>query len=198
MILNGKNTRLRPALPSDREKIFLWLTKSDLTPSFIGKPDFPDSPIPSWEEFIRDYTTNFFSPSGNKKGRNFIILSERIEVGTVGYDLFNQEKNTVALDIWLRSKKYCGRNYGVDALQTLCIHLSQKYRIKNFYISPSLRNIRAISCYKKAGFTTMKMDQYQAKQKFGVDVFDYDDNVVMKKFISYHGMQPTPPTPRRG
>jgi RimJ/RimL family protein N-acetyltransferase len=52
-----------------------------------------------------------------------------------------------------------------------------------FYIAPSLRNPRAIKAYEKAGFKKLKMNRSKAAKKFGVDIFDYNDNVVMKKTL---------------
>ncbi|MFC1649962.1 GNAT family N-acetyltransferase [Candidatus Latescibacterota bacterium] len=181
MIISGIHIKLRSARLSDRRKIFLWLTKSDLTPSMMGFPNYPDTQIPVWKEFCQDYNISFFNSSGDKKGRNFIILSNNTEIGTVGYDLFNENKSRVLLDIWLRAEKYCGLGYGSDALVTLCNYLHQRYGIKIFYISPSSRNKRAISAYYKSGFKKILMSRNKAKKEFGVNIFDYSDNVVLKK-----------------
>ncbi|MFH1260220.1 MAG: GNAT family N-acetyltransferase [Elusimicrobiota bacterium] len=181
MIISGNNIKLKPAKLSDRKNIYLWLAKSDLTPSMMGLPIYPYNPVPTWREFCKDYNKSFFSGYGNKKGRNFIIFVQDFEIGTLGYDLMNIDKKIVLLDIWLRAEKYCGLGYGSDALITLCNYLNQKYGIKDFYISPSFRNKRAIAAYTKSGFKKIQMKQTDAKRKFGVDIFDYNDNIVMKK-----------------
>jgi hypothetical protein len=103
MIIHGRTAALRPADESDREKVFAWLTRSDLTRSMMGPPDYPDHPVPSREEFCRDYTSSFFDASGDGRGRVYIILVDGEEVGTVGHDLLDREKNTVVLDIWMRT-----------------------------------------------------------------------------------------------
>ena len=46
MIILETQIKLRPAKISDRRKIYLWLTKSDLTPSMMGVPNYPDAQIP--------------------------------------------------------------------------------------------------------------------------------------------------------
>jgi RimJ/RimL family protein N-acetyltransferase len=104
-------------------------------------------------------------------------------VGTLCYDLLNIKKKWVLLDIWLKNEKYCGKGYGSESLKLLCTHLYNKLNIVNFYIAPSLRNYRAIKSYKKAGFKKLKMKRTEAKKKFGIDIFDYNDNVVMKKVL---------------
>lgn len=60
-IFQGHNISLRPAAPEDRQSVFEWLCKSDLTLCMLGPPDFPDNPVPEWEEFNRDYQNHFFS-----------------------------------------------------------------------------------------------------------------------------------------
>lgn len=183
MIINGTKIKLRPAVLSERRMIYEWLAKLDLTASFMGPPDYPDSPIPALKEFCQDYTDNFFDPAGNRSGRNFIIIVNNIRVGTVGYDLFDEKKRRVVLDIWMRSEKYCAKGYGTDALLTICEYLNNEYGIKEFYISPSARNKRAIAAYRKAGFKPVQMYRVEAKKEFGLDIYDYHDNIILRKNI---------------
>lgn len=172
---------LRKAVLADRPILYEWMAKSNLTESMLGKPNYPDAPIPSFNEFINDFSDNFFTDDINNSGKCFIILDQNHEVGTLCYDLMNIKKKWVLLDIWLRDEKYCGKGYGSEALKLLCFYLYNKYKIINYYIAPSIRNSRAIKSYQKAGFNKLKMNRAEAKFKFGADIFDYNDNVVMKK-----------------
>lgn len=147
----------------------------------MGLPKYPDAPIPSWKEFRAEYRVSLFNASGSRTGRNFIILAGGTEVGTVGYDLFDGRKRRVVLDIWLRAERFCGHGYGPDALEALCDFLRREYGIEHFYISPSARNGRAIAAYRKAGFKRIRMSRAAAMKEFGVDIFDYADNTVMKR-----------------
>lgn len=184
-MISGARTRLRPARMTERKKVYLWMAHSDVTPSMMGPPDYPDHPVPRWEEFCRDYTEDFFQASGDGKGRNFIIVADGVEVGTVGYDLCDREKSIAVLDIWLRAEKYCGQGYGTDALNALCRHLSEEYGIRRLFISPSSRNRRAVAAYAKAGFRRMFMSEQELQEEFGrgVSILDYRDNIVMKKVM---------------
>ena len=183
MVIKGSKIKLRPTVLSERRLIYAWLAKSDLTPSFMGPPNYPDSHIPTLKEFCQDYKESFFSSVGNKSGRNFIIIANNIRVGTIGYDLFDDRKLRVVLDIWMRSERFCGKGYGSDALTTICDFLNKRYGIKDFYISPSSRNKRAIAAYRKAGFRPIKMSRSVAKNEFGVDIYDLHDNIVMRKIL---------------
>jgi len=182
MKLKGNRIELHAARESDRKKIFNWLSRSDLTEWMMGVPNFPDLPPSSWMDFCQDYTPSFFNPSGDGQGRQFIILFQGKEVGTIGYDLLDQIKNRVVVDIWMRAQKYCGHGYGPDALSTLCRYIHGTFGIKTFIISPSARNKRAIAAYQKAGFILKSvMNRAQQEEEFGFS--EYDDNVLMIKVM---------------
>ncbi len=178
----AKRIELRPANKEDRKKIYTWLAGSDITSSMLGPPDYPDHSIPTWEEFCDEYTVSFFTNSGDGKGRNYIIMVNDEDVGTVGYDLLDKKKNRVVLDIWMRSAKYCGHGYGSDALIAICGYIRDEYGITNFLISPSARNKRAIGAYKRAGFEYVKLlNKAEQIKIFGQP--EYDDNILMIKSL---------------
>ncbi|MGC9365644.1 MAG: GNAT family N-acetyltransferase [bacterium] len=184
MIIKGNKIELKSAKESDGEKIYTWLTQSNLTPPMMGLPNYPDHPIPSWEEFCKDYTFSFFNISGDGKGRNYIIVVDSEEIGTIGYDLLDKQNGRVIMDLWIRSEKYYGHSYGSDALNTLCNYIHKNYGIKNFIISPSSRNKRAIAAYKKAEFRYIKfLNKEEQKKEFKLS--EYDDIILMiKKLIT--------------
>ena len=180
MNISGHRIELRPAQESDRKKIYIWLTKSNLTSSMMGQPDYPDQPIPSWEEFCEDYTISFFNDSGDGKGRNYIIIVTDEEIGTIGYDLLDKNKDRVLLDIWMSAEKYCGYGYGSDALNTICGFIHKIYGITNFIITPSARNKRAIAAYIKSGFKySSEISKEEQQKEFGK--VEYDDTIIMIK-----------------
>jgi len=178
----GKKIELKPAQESDRKKIYTWLTQSNLTSSMMGPLDYSDHPIPSWEEFCEDYTLSFFNASGDGKGRNYIIVVNNEEIGTIGYDLLDKNKSQVVLDIWMRDEKYCSLGYGSDALKTLFNYIHKTYNISKFIISPSARNKRAIAAYKKAGFEYVRIiNKEEQEREFGKS--EFDDNIIMIKTL---------------
>ena len=103
---------LRPALASDRRHIYEWLAESDVTPSMMGPPDYPDHPVPTWEEFCADYLPHYFDDSEPFSGRCFIIVADGQDVGVVCYNAIEEQRRLTELDIWLRSEADCGKNYG--------------------------------------------------------------------------------------
>ncbi len=182
MEIIGNRIVLRPAEERDRKKTYIWLTKSDVTASMMGPPNFTDHPISSWEEYCQEYPLSLFNSSGDGKGRNYIILLDEEEIGTIGYDLLDKKKDRVVLDIWMSAEKYCGQGYGSDALNTLCDYIHTTYGISNFIISPSARNKRAIVAYEKCGFQYVSsLNKEEQESEFGQS--ECDDNILMRKCL---------------
>ena len=73
MEITGNMVVLRPAEERDRKKTYNWLTKSDVTISIMGPPNFPDHPISSWEEYCQEYPLSFFDESGDGKGETILF-----------------------------------------------------------------------------------------------------------------------------
>ncbi len=177
MEIGGQVVRLRPAVIRDRKKIFQWLTQSDVTPSMMGPPKYPDHPLPTWEQFKQDYSESFFSVDEGSTGKNYIILARKTQVGTIGYDNLETQAESADLDIWMRAEKFCRLGYGFDAIKILMSHLHLTYGIKTFRVDPSHRNLRAITFYRKSGFVEEKCIN---RSEGG----DYDDTIVMVRNVT--------------
>ncbi len=173
-LLIGDRVRLRPATIQDRKNIFQWLTNSNLTKEMMGPPNFPDSNIPTWKEFINDYLKFYFDGSQPKKGQCFIIEQNRKEIGQINHNKIDTFTNSTDLDIWLSDSKYTGKGYGTEAIKIICNYLNKKFGCKKIIISPSKRNVKAIKSYKKAGFVLT--DRLPEKSEM-----DYVDNVILEK-----------------
>jgi RimJ/RimL family protein N-acetyltransferase len=180
MVLIGTKVMLRKATEADRRNVFEWLAHSDLTPSMMGPPLFPDHKIPTWEEFCQDYRPHYFNDSQTDQGRCFIIVVDGIDIGAICYNLMRFD--TTDIDIWLRSEADCGKGVGSDAIKTLTDHLTREFGIKKISISPSARNQRAIAAYKKAGFELVPQDVYC--QFIKPEEMEYADNVVLVKYYA--------------
>ena len=179
MVQRQVNVLLRPAVASDRRQVYDWLARSDVTPSMMGSPDYPDHPIPSWVEFCADYPPHYFDDSQPQSGRCFIVVAEGQNVGVVCYNAIKDEGRLTELDIWLRAEAYCGKRYGTNALEALCADLHEKYGVQEFIVRPSGRNRRAIAAYEKAGFELLPLSPAERRQRFGEG--DCEDAVVLLK-----------------
>lgn len=173
-IKESDSIKLRPANLHDKRKVFEWLTNSNLTKEMMGPPNYPDSRIPTWDEFDNDYTDHYFDGSNPMKGQCFIIEVAGCNVGQINHNAIDCIKNTTDLDIWLSDKKHTGKGIGTEAIQLMCEYLRERYGCKQILISPSKRNKNAIRAYEKAGFvlTDIVLEESQ---------MDYTDNVVLVK-----------------
>lgn len=180
-LLQGQHVTLRPAALEDRRMIYEWLAHSDVTATMLGFPLYPETPIPTWEEFCEDYQPYFFDGSAPWLGRSFLIVADAEPVGQINYNDIIEEDGCkrVELDIWLRSQAVCGKGFGPDALETLCRHLSDAYGVQEFMVQPSERNGAAIRAYEKAGFRRLDLTPDAAEERWGSR--DYCDSVFMVK-----------------
>ena len=170
----GKIVTLRPATLKDRRSVYEWLAHSDITEQMLGSPHYPDNPPPTWNEFISDYTDQYFTDSKPELGRCFIIEANGEAKGQITYNKVREEASIVELDIWLAANRNTGKGYGSDALTTICAFLNEAFGCKKFLIAPSRRNHRAINAYRKAGFLARE----EIPSWF---VPDYKDAIVLIK-----------------
>ena len=178
-MIRGSLVTLRPAREDDRCGVYQWLAESDLTPSMLGPPHFPDVPVPTWDQFCEDYGPHFFDGMRQEVGRSFIIEVDGEAVGHVNYDGMDLARGKVELDIWLRSSAVCGQGYGSDALLALTRYLHETFGVTEFILRPSRRNARAIRAYARAGFALLPLTNEQQARIYGPG--DYCDTVVMHK-----------------
>ncbi len=148
----------------------------------MGPPDYPDRPIPTWEEFCADYQPHYFDDSEPFSGRCFIIVAEGQDVGVVCHNAIDEQRRLTELDIWLRTEADCGKGYGPSALGLLCEHLHEAYQVAEFIVRPSNRNCRAIAAYQRAGFELLPLTPAEQRTRFGGG--DYDDCVVLLKSVT--------------
>lgn len=182
MVIKDNNIELKPATMDDRDMIYGWMAKSNIT-----KYLFDDSDIPTWEEFIEDYQDFYFDDVAPEKGRGFLILYKGYPVGFMNYASFHMKKGKAELDIWLKSEENCEKGIGSQAIRILCKYLKEERGIDECIIIPSIKNKRAIRAYEKSGFIRINMNEKSSllkgylKKEFleeeHVYSHIYDDNV---------------------
>jgi len=179
MMVRDMLVTLRPATLDDRRAVYEWAACSDLTSSMMGPPDFPEAPMPTWEEFCADYLPYFFDGSRPNVGRSFIVEHESQPVGHISYSRVDEfpGQSTAELDIWMRDSSCCGRGWGAQAIILLCDHLRDSFNVNEFIFRPSARNVRAIRSYHRAGFTRLALSNDEQAATYGPG--DYRDTIVM-------------------
>lgn len=177
--IQGRHVTLRPASPEDEQAILDWLLRSDITPTILGPPLYPERPVPPPEEPGLGYEPHYLDGSAPELGRCFLILVGGEPVGQVSHNDIHERdgRKRVELDIWLRSEAFCGKGYGTDALDALCRHLHETFGVEVIMVQPSSRNPRAIRAYENAGFTRIRQPIEVARELWGPS--DYVDSVYM-------------------
>lgn len=152
-MIKGNRIDLVPATLDDRYKIYEWCFHSETTKSHAGLPDYPDVLIPTFKKFYDAYyAPYFFTGSDPDKGRGFMIMRGDEPVGFISYSSFHLKRRKSELDIWMNCETNCGKGFGTDAIVALGYYLGKTMEIHELIIRPSVKNIRAIHSYKKAGF----------------------------------------------
>lgn len=144
---------LRPARLDERRAVYSGLCCSDTTALHLGAPDYPESPVPSWEEFQRDFEDFYFDPDLRALGGVLFIERDDGEaIGCACYACFHLQPGLAELDLWMLRRAWCGQGYGTAALRRLIDSLAQDHGIREFILRPAVRNARARAAYRKVGF----------------------------------------------
>ena len=191
-MIKGNKIRLIPATLDDRQKIYEWCFQSEITKCHSGPPDYPNNPIPTYEEFYASdkggYTEYYFTGAKPNDGRGLLIMNGEEAVGFISYCSFHLKPGTSELDIWMKDEANCGKGFGADALVSLGNYLNEEMGVRELIIAPSKRNKRAVRAYEKAGFrkTDKAMSEFLLSEY--VSVFkegDYgmeDTAILIKRF----------------
>lgn len=191
-MIKGDKINLIPATLDDRRKIYEWCFQSETTKCHSGPPDYPNNPIPTYEEFCSSddggYTEYYFTGVKPKDGRGFLIVNGKEAVGFISYCSFHLKSGISELDMWIKDEANCGKGFGTDALVSLGNYLNEEMGIRELIIAPSERNTRAVRAYGKAGFvkTDKAMSEFLADEYISVfgegDYGTGDTAILVKRF----------------
>lgn len=189
-MLKGDKIELIQATLNDRQKIYEWCFQSETTKYHAGPPNYPNNPIPTYEEFCTSddggYTEYYFTGAKPKDGRGFLIVNGDETVGFISYCTFHLKPAIAELDIWMNAEANCGNGFGVDALISLSDYLNKEMDIRELIIAPSIKNTRAVRAYEKAGFkkTDKAMSEFLLDEYvtlFGDGDYGADETVILVK-----------------
>ena len=181
--------QIRHAILSEKKKVYRWLCLSDTTSMHMGEPDYPESPVPDWDQFQSDFEDFYFKKDGDDRGSVMIIENDNEEIGCLCYTCFHLKIRRAELDIWLKAKKYCGNGCGSQAVKRLLEYLSDTKGINKFLIRPSEKNKNAIAAYNKAGFVRppdrkKAVEEYlreEYMELYGVGDYGFESTAVLVK-----------------
>ena len=106
----------------------------------------------------------------------FIVDKEEYDLSEEQYsNLGCDGKKVFGIDMFIGEDGYRDRGLGTKVLKIMVDAIFSKYEADTILIDPKTINLRAIACYRKAGFK----DQFIAYQREEKDGVKYD-NLIMK------------------
>lgn len=186
-VATGSRVSLRRARLIDRQRIYEWLTQSDLTSNMMGPPLYPDQALPTLDEFSADYVNSYFDGTRPYAGRMFVIVQGGDEVGAVSHGAIDLGNDVVEVDIWLAERRLTSRGLGSEALILLADWLQANYGVNRFLVRPSRRNVRALRAMRRAGFRETDLPAPEVIEKLRLPTGHYADEVLLFRIL------PVPP-----
>ena len=189
IVATGSKVSLRHAEAADRERAYAWYAHSDLTPSFLGPPLYPDHPVPEYETFCDDYLPFFFDGTRPFDGRALIIQEGGADVGFLSHGPINLLHDVVEIELWFAARAQCGNGRGAEALTLTCAWMQSTYGIDRFLLRPSRRNVHALRAIRRAGFRETDLAAAQVIKQMQLPPGEYADEVLLFRAL--------PPPPAR-
>jgi diamine N-acetyltransferase len=189
IVATGSKVTLRHAEPADRERAYAWFARSDLTPSFLGPPLYPDHPVPGFEAFCEDYLPFFFDGTRPFDGRALMIQAEGTDVGFLSHGPICLLHDVVEIDLWFGARALCGKGRGAEALVLACAWMQASFGIDRFLLRPSRRNVHALRAIRRAGFRETDLVAAEVLKQLQLPPGDYADEVLLFRTLP-------PPSPR--
>lgn len=110
--------------------------------------DEKDEPDVSLERVMEKYGERIRHP---KDVFPYFILQKGEPIGFIQY--YFADEITIGLDMWLGTPQVRSRGYGSEALRQMVGLIHQQHpAVRELFIDPDVENLRAIKCYRKAGF----------------------------------------------
>jgi RimJ/RimL family protein N-acetyltransferase len=175
---------LRPTLPL-RETVYGWMTTPGIVEQMMGPPTYPENPVPSLEEFCRDWTVPHWTHEAPERGRLFLMAADGDLVGCIAQNevvTAGDGRRAAELDMWLARPELVGRGYGRRAITALCDLIARDLAVKTAFLQPSARNVIACRSYAAARFVPAAMGVREAAAFFRTEP-DYPDSVFYVKSL---------------
>ncbi|MDB5073163.1 MAG: GCN5-related N-acetyltransferase [Candidatus Eremiobacteraeota bacterium] len=139
MMIAGERTVLRRVTPDDLPLLAGWFADTEFVRWWGGVAKSND-------EVALQYLGR---EDGDEVVQAFIVLHGDVPIGYI--QAWNDEPLIGGIDIVLLPAVH-GRGYGPDAVGALARYLRDELGWKHITIDPSVRNVRAIRAFEKAGF----------------------------------------------
>jgi len=189
IVATGSKVLLRHAELADRERAYAWYAHSDLTPSFLGPPLYPDHPVPGYEAFCEDYLPFFFDGTRPFDGRALMIQSSGADVGFLSHGPISLLHDVAEIELWFGGRALCGNGRGAEALTLACAWMQATFGIDRFLLRPSRRNVHALRAIRRAGFRETDLAAAEVVRQLQLPPGEYADEALLFRTL--------PPPPAR-
>jgi len=131
---------------ADYTALHSWFLEPELRQwVWCDEKDEPDVPL---ERVIEKYGQRIKHPTDVFP---YFILQNGEPIGFIQY--YFADETTIGLDMWLGTRQVRSKGHGSEALRQMVRLIHRKYpAVRELFIDPEVENIRAVKCYRKAGF----------------------------------------------
>jgi RimJ/RimL family protein N-acetyltransferase len=159
------------------------MTTPGIVEHMMGPPDFPEIPVPSFDEFCADWEEHHWTHVEPERGRMFIAAADGELVGCIAQNevvTTGDGARAVEIDLWLADPQLIGRGYGRKAILALCDRVRLELGVEEALLQPSARNAIARRSYAAAGFLPSLLWPAAAAGHYRTQP-DYADSVFMTR-----------------
>lgn len=159
-MLLGENIRLRGLEFEELKLLYDWMNDIELLNDILRIKPSTLHFTKQWYEKI--YTDN---------SKIILAIEENTQknlIGCIGVNNVNNIERKAELYIYIGSKAYTGKGFGVEATQIFLKYLFNYYNIHKVYLNVREDNEKAINMYKKVGFVKegLLIDDRYAEGKY--------------------------------
>jgi RimJ/RimL family protein N-acetyltransferase len=146
-MIKGKKVILRPVTEKDFTLLHKWINNPAVLGFWYGKDKLRSM------KWVKDH---FLSIIKNESNSSCWIIEVSGEPIGFMYNTIckDDDKFTgrVELDILIGDDKKRGKGYGADALKAMIYYAFKVQKAQRVYLTPHIKNVRAIHVYEKVGF----------------------------------------------
>ena len=166
--IEGKKVVLREKRLSDAAKDYAWNSDEELSRLDAAKPIKL-----TFQQALMFYQEELSYPPPKRK-RFAIDTMEGEHIGNSMYYDINEAKGEAELGIMIGDRRFWGKEYGTDAVNTLLDHIFTNTTLKRVYLHTLDWNLRAQKSFLKAGFAPTRQVQRNGYDFIAMEIFKVD------------------------
>ena len=164
MRLVGKRVVLRQKQVSDARNDYSWSIDEELSRLDAA------SPIRlTFQQAVMLYEEELAYPASRRQ-RFAIETLEGLHIGNCMYYDINHMRGEAELGIMIGDRRYWGKSYGTDAVNTLIRYIFSETQLRRVYLHTLDWNARAHKAFQKSGFVDIGRVKHSGKNFFAMEI----------------------------